>query len=77
MRKGLGDTVHIILGQCEEKREILVPIYISIALKEAAACDKFLEMPNYIKREEINRIESAQREETRTKRLQALIAKLA
>ena len=54
----------------------MVPDYISIALRENAAFDKFLEMPDYIKREEINKIEFAKRDETRSKRLQALIVKL-
>ena len=74
--KGLGDTVQVMLEKSEEKRELTVPDYISIALKENSVFDKFLEMPNYIKREEINKIESAKRDETRSKRLQALIAKL-
>lgn len=74
--KKLGDTVQVMLEKCDEKRELMVPDYISIALKENAAFDKFLEMPDYIKREEINKIESAKRDETRSKRLQALMAKL-
>ena len=74
--KGLGDTVRVTLDKCEEKRELMVPDYISIALRENAAFDKFLEMPDYIKREEINKIEFAKRDETRSKRLQALIVKL-
>jgi hypothetical protein len=75
--KRLGDSVHVVLEKCEGKRELAIPDYISAALHEGAAFDKFLEMPDYIKREEINKIESAKRDETRSKRLQDLIAKLA
>lgn len=75
--KGLGDKVQVTLEKCEEKREVIIPDHISIALNENAALDRFLEMPDYIKREEINKIESAKRDETRSKRLQALIDKLA
>lgn len=74
--KRLGDTVDVSLERCEEKRELVVPDYISAALKENDSFEKFLEMPYYIRREEIIRIDSAQRDETRSKRLQALIAKL-
>lgn len=75
--KGLGDTVRVTLEKCGEKRELVVPDHIATALKQSAALDKFLAMPDYIKREEINKIESAQRDETRSKRLAALIDKLA
>lgn len=74
--KKLGDSVHVVLEKCDEKREVVVPDYISMALKESAALDKFLEMPYYIRREEIARIESAKGEDTRSRRLQALVGKL-
>jgi hypothetical protein len=75
--KQLGDTVEVMLEQDEDKRQLVVPDYISTALKENGVLDKLLEMPYYISREEINRLELAQRDETRAERLQALIAKLA
>jgi hypothetical protein len=74
--KKLGGTVHVVLEKCEGKREIVVPDYIATALRENSVLDKLLAMPDYLKREEINKIESAQREETRAKRLQALIGRL-
>lgn len=74
--KKLGDTVRVTLEKDEEKREVTIPDYISSALKENAAFDKFQGMPYYIRREEIIKIESAQRDETKLKRLQALINKL-
>jgi hypothetical protein len=76
VKKQLGDTVQVELEECVEKRELVVPEYISTALKDAAAFEKFLEMPDYIKREEVNKIEAAQRDETKSKRLQALVEKL-
>jgi len=77
VKKELGDTVQIELEKCETKRELVVPDYISVALKDSAAFEKFMEMPDYIKREEINKIESAQRDDTKTRRLQALVEKYA
>lgn len=74
--KGLGDTVHVILERDDEKREVVAPDYISAALEQSSVLEKFQEMPDYIKRDEINRIESAVREETKAKRLQALVDKL-
>lgn len=74
--KKLGDTVQVSLEKSEGKRELLIPGYISAALKENAALERFNEMPYYIAREEISKIESAAREETRSKRLKALIDKL-
>lgn len=75
--KELGDAVQVMLEMSEGKRELVVPDYILAALKENAAFEKFLAMPDYTKREEINKIEIAERDETRAKRLQALIARLA
>jgi uncharacterized protein YdeI (YjbR/CyaY-like superfamily) len=77
VKKVLGDAVQVGLERCAEKRELVVPEYISAVLKDGAAFEKFLEMPDYIKREEINKIESAQRDETKSKRLQALVERLA
>jgi len=74
--KALGDSVHVELEKCEEKRELVIPDYISAALKENAAFEKFMEMPDYIKREEINKIELAKRDDTRSNRLLALVDKL-
>jgi len=74
--KKLGDRVQVSLEKSEEKRELVIPGYVSTALKENAALERFEEMPYYIAREEINKIESAAREETRSKRLQALIDEL-
>jgi hypothetical protein len=75
--KKLGDTVHVALEKSEEKRELIIPDYVLTALKENGVLDAFLAKPYYMSREEIVKIESAQREETKANRLRALIDKLA
>lgn len=75
--KKIGDTVNVTLEKAEDKRELVIPDYISASLKEHAVLDKLLAMPYYIAREEINKIEWAARDETKAKRLEALIARLA
>lgn len=74
--KKLGDKVSVTLEKAEARRELAIPGYISAALTEHALLDKLLAMPYYIAREEISKIDLAAREETRTKRLESLIAKL-
>jgi len=69
--KKLGDMVQVTLERSEAKRELIIPDYISAALKEHSVLDKFLAMPYYIARGEINKIDSAARDETKAKRLQA------
>lgn len=74
--KKLGDAVHVVLEKSEGKRELSIPDHISAALKENSVLDILLQMPYYIAREEISKIESAVRDETKAKRLQALIERL-
>jgi len=75
--KRLGDTVSVVLQKRDEKRVAVAPDHMRTALEEAGAIVEFLAMPAYMQREEIGRIESAKRDETRATRLQALIDKLA
>lgn len=77
VKKKLGDSVQVTVEKSEEKRELVLHGYISVALREHAVLDKFLAMPYYIKREEILKIESAVQDETKERRLHALVAKLA
>ena len=76
VQKELGDRVHIILKKCEENRKIVVPDYITKKLEEHHFLDTFLKQPDYIKREQINYIELAKKEETKNNRILALIHKL-
>lgn len=75
--KELGDIVHVTLEKDDKKRDIIIPVYIEEALKNTGLLDLFLKQPNYLKREQINHIELAKKEETKINRLNALIKQLA
>lgn len=62
--------------KCDEKRKIIVPDYIIRTLEEHHILNTFLKQPDYIKREQINYIELAKKEETKENRILALINKL-
>lgn len=76
VQKELGDTLHVILQKCDKKHEINMPDYLTKELQDQQLLDTFLVQPDYIKREQINHIELAKKEETKENRLQALIDKL-
>jgi uncharacterized protein YdeI (YjbR/CyaY-like superfamily) len=76
LQKKLGDSVHIILKKYEGKREIVIPDYILQELNERGILNEFLNQPDYIKREQINFIELAKKEETKNSRLSALVDKI-
>ena len=75
VNKELGDVVHVILEKDTKKREVIIPGHIEEALKNAGILELFLEQPDYIKREQINHIEIAKKEETKANRIEALIKK--
>jgi hypothetical protein len=75
--KNLGDTVHIILEKDIKKREVTIPDYIKNAMENSGIFEIFLKQPDYIKREQINHIELAKKDETKTNRLNALIKRLS
>ncbi|MEK4058514.1 MULTISPECIES: DUF1905 domain-containing protein [Paenibacillus] len=76
VHKELGDKLHVVLKKCEENRNIVLPDYISKSLEDHHILNTFLTQPDYIKREQINYIEIAKKEETKTNRVIALINKL-
>lgn len=76
VHKQLGDTLHIILKKCENNRNIILPAYIAAQLEDHYILNQFLNQPDYIKREQINYIELAKKEETKNNRIQTLIKKL-
>ncbi|MEK4508253.1 YdeI/OmpD-associated family protein [Paenibacillus sp. FSL K6-2524] len=76
VQKELGDTLHVTLKKCEENRIIVVPDYITKILEEHHILNTFSKQPDYIKREQINHIELAKKEETKNNRILALISKL-
>ena len=74
--KGIGDKIHVTLEKDDTPRTIKVPKDIEEALNTAALLEAFLKQPDYIKREQINYIEIAKKEETRTNRITALLTKV-
>ncbi len=75
--KNPGDSVHVTLEKDAKKREIVIPADVEKALKEAGALERFLKQPDYSKREQINHIGIAKKEETRTGRIDALLKQLS
>lgn len=74
--KNLGDTVHVVLEKDTKKREIVISDFIKEALNSADLLEKFMSQPDYIKREQINHIEIAKKEETKASRTDTLIKRL-
>lgn len=76
VHKELGDKLHVILKEYENNRKVVLPEYISTKLDNDHLLNTFLNQPEYIKREQINYIEIAKKEETKNNRIVALIKKL-
>lgn len=74
--KELGDSVHVVLKENKEVRQVVLPAYIEEAFLSRQVLDAFLKQPDYLKREQIQFIELAQKTETRQNRLLALCGKL-
>ena len=75
--KSMGDTIHVTLEKDNQPRVFTVPPYLETALKNAGVLEEFLKQPDYLKREQVNKIELAKKEETKTNRIQKLIAAFA
>ena len=75
--KNTGDSVHVTLERDTKKREVVVPDHIEAILKEAGVLEQFQKQADYAKREQINHIEIAKKEETKINRINALIAELS
>lgn len=76
LQKKLGDSVHIRLKKHEGKREIVIPAYMAKIFNENNILNEFLNQPDYIKREQINFIELAKKEETKNNRVNSLVDKI-
>lgn len=74
--KETGDFVHVVLEKDTKKREVIIPGYIEEELKSSGTLETFSKQPDYMKREQINHIEIAKKEETRSGRLTALTKRL-
>lgn len=74
--KELGDCVHVVLKENKEIRQVVLPAYIEEGLESWQVLEAFLNQPDYLKREQIQFIELAKKEETRHNRIAALCGKL-
>jgi len=74
--KALGDTVHVELERDDQPRAFAVPPYLEATLKEGGVLEAFLGQPNYMKREQVNVIELAKKDETKANRIAKLISEL-
>lgn len=74
--KELGASVHVLLKECKEIRQVVLPAYIEEILENQKVLGSFINQPDYIKREQIQFIELAKKEETRHNRIAALCSKL-
>ena len=74
--KKIGDIVHVTVEKDTKKREFIVPAHIEKILKDAGVLELFNKHPDYLKREQINHIEIAKKEETKTSRIESLIKRL-
>ena len=74
--KNSGESVHVTLMKDEKKREVVIPAQIEAILKEAGVLERFLSQADYSKREQLNHIEIAKKEETKSNRIAALVKQL-
>lgn len=75
--KEIGGTVHVLLEIDNQPRELVLPQDVMAALTSSeAAMGKFTALPYYMRREEINKINTAKTLPTREKRITALMEKL-
>ncbi len=74
--KELGDSVHVVLKENKEIRVVVLPAYIEEGLESRQVLEAFLNQPEYLKREQIQFIELAKKEETRHNRIAALCGRL-
>ncbi|MGB4465402.1 MAG: YdeI/OmpD-associated family protein [Eubacteriales bacterium] len=74
--KDIGDVVRVTLEKDEQPRVFTTPAYLEKALADGGVLEAFLKQPDYLKREQVNSIELAKKEETKANRIQKLIQKL-
>lgn len=74
--KKLGESVYVTLEKDNNKREFITPNYIKDYLIDAGVLDLFLVRPVYEKREQVQHIELAKKEETKINRINTLIKQL-
>lgn len=75
--KDIGDTVEVTLELDTKERKFVVPPYIEKELQAAGVLDTYLKQPDYLKREQVNYIEVAKKEETKINRIKKLTERLS
>ena len=74
--KDMGDSVHVTLEKDERPRVFSTPPFLETILKESGVLEAFLKQPDYLKREQVNHIGLAKKDETKANRIQKLISEL-
>lgn len=74
--KEIGEVVHVTLKKDDDPRVFLIPLYLETTLKDGGVLEIFMKQPDYLKREQVNKIELAKKEETKGNRIQKLISDL-
>ena len=74
--KKIEETVHVTLEKDMKNRKYVIPTHIENILKDVGVLQAFQKQPNYLKREQINYIEIAKKEETKENHVNALIKRL-
>jgi uncharacterized protein YdeI (YjbR/CyaY-like superfamily) len=75
--KEMGDSLHVTLEKDDQPRVFTVPAELETILREAGVLEAFSKQPDYAKREQVNKILLAKKEETKTSRIQKLIEELS
>lgn len=77
INKGIGDEVLVTMEKDNEERIIVVPLDLQLKLEDNVEANNYWNKLSYSnKKKYVNWIESAKKQETRNKRLEASIEKL-
>lgn len=77
INKGIGDEVLVTMEKDSEERIIVVPLDLKLKLEDNVEANNYWNKLSYSnKKKYVNWIESAKKQETRNKRLEASIEKL-
>lgn len=74
--KDIGDSVSVTLERDTKKRTLLMPAGMEQRLADAGVLTIFQSQPEYFKRELVQHIELAKKQETKENRIEALIKRL-
>jgi uncharacterized protein YdeI (YjbR/CyaY-like superfamily) len=76
-KKEIGDSIHVVLKPDFEERILDIPDYTLEKIKSNSITNPgFNELPYYIKRQEINKIEGSKKEETKIRKLEKSMQRL-